>query len=214
MGSGKSTQMKLLKSEFRKKGLKFKVSNIKSGIFSSFLASFLVRILVGKRRDKAPIMVLITEKPFFRKLFKLWLILDMFVCAYKFVLGVYIPLKIGYKVLAEDYLQSVIADHIYYGKLLNISIKRLRFVFRFLLRLLYLSKSNCTIFLDADLNTLKFRHLQRGDLYEDLNYVYNQQSVLKYLSKIYQPLNGFFVYINTNKNDVKMTHNQILSFFI
>ncbi len=209
MGAGKTTQMRLFTSDLKKKGSKVKVTHIKSGIVGSLLSSFLMRVLSGDIPDKAPIMVLISEKPFFRRVFKLWALLDLFSCSYKFILDVYLPIKFGYVVLAEDYLQSIISDNIYYARLLKLPVRKFSFEWGFISRLLYLVNPMYTIFLDAPTNTLKSRHLQRGDQYEDLAYVYNQQQVLMQISQSYSsPL--LFFYVNTDKSDVKVTYKKIV----
>jgi len=211
MGAGKSTQIKLIKSNLKKRGLKIKSTHVKTGIIGTPIASFLARILVGKRRDKAPIMILITEKKlFFRRIFVLWTILDLFSCVCKYIVGVCLPIKMGYIILAEDYLPSVLLDYIYFTKLMNISFEKLKFFFKFILRLLYLTYPMHIVFLDADVNALQMRHAQRGDQYEDITYVHIQKSLLKFFSQELTPKN-MFLYVNTSKYDVQMTYKIIIN---
>jgi len=64
VGSGKSTQMKLLASELKRKGTKVKLSFLKTGhIIAYFLTIILAKMLVGKRGDVYSIRALIEEKP-------------------------------------------------------------------------------------------------------------------------------------------------------
>ncbi|MBS7612610.1 hypothetical protein KEJ27_10520, partial [Candidatus Bathyarchaeota archaeon] len=74
VSSGKSTQMRLLASELKRRKTKVKTTFLKAGhIFAYFLEVILAKILASKRKDVYPIRALIEEKPHtFRKVFKLW----------------------------------------------------------------------------------------------------------------------------------------------
>jgi len=211
-GAGKSTQMMLLASELRKKGLKVKTSYIKTGIILGFLvASFLVKVFVRKKQNKPPFMVLLEEMPlFFKKTFRLWPILDLIIVTVKFLLGIYVPMKLGYNVLVEDYIPSIITDYIYLAKFINASIKRSSFALSIIFKLMFLSGSPHIIFLNADANMLKNRRLQRGDLDEYQDYLHVQQITLKSFSESF--LSHEILCIDTSKNSIKGTRNKIISY--
>jgi len=212
-GAGKSTQMRLLASALRKKGLKVRIPHIKTGIiFGYLIANFLVKMLVRKRQTKPPIMVLVEEAPcFFRKTFRLWITIDLVVVSVKFLLGIYIPMKLGYFVLIEDYIPSIITDYIYLAKLVSVSFKELTFLWKIMFRLMHLSCPMYKIFLDADINTLNYRRLLRGDLDEYQDYLYTQRTTLKSLSKRILSEEPF-LYINTEKCDIREVHERITAY--
>jgi len=72
VGSGKSTYMKLLYSKLKQKGLRTKISFLKTGHLLAFvLESFLAKMLAGNRKDVFPIRALVEEKPYiFKKIFR------------------------------------------------------------------------------------------------------------------------------------------------
>jgi hypothetical protein len=106
VGSGKSTHMKLLYSKLKRKGLKIKMSFLKTGhLFAFILEISLAKIVANKRKDVFPIRALVEERPtLFRRIFRLWLGLDLISITLKFLAGIYLPLKLGYTILIEEYI--------------------------------------------------------------------------------------------------------------
>lgn len=210
VGAGKSTQMKLLAFTLKSKGLKTKVTFIKTGhIFAYLLEVFLTRILCLNRKDAHPIRALIEDRPLiFKKLFQFWLILDMLSILVRFIFAVYLPLKIGKVVLVEEYLPATIADYIYLAKAVNLPVKNILFAVNYALKLLCLCSPTLTIFLDASISCLADRWHKRGSLNEKPDYLKMQRTLLLKISK---NLSSYFLYINTGDKTMKETHELIVS---
>jgi thymidylate kinase len=117
VGVGKSAQMKLLAYRIRSKGLKVKtVFLLKGHYFSYFFEIFLAKILLLDRKPSV-----------FKRIFKLWLIIDTFSLCLKFLLEIYIPIKLGYIVLVEEYLPSTITHYLYYCHYLKLPVRIINF---------------------------------------------------------------------------------------
>lgn len=210
VGAGKTTQMKLLASELKSNKVKVTVTFLKTGhLFAYILEITLKNILVGKRKDVHPIRSLIKEKPhLFRRLFKLWLILDavsVFIC---FLLTIYLPMKMRHIVLVEEYIPATIADYIYLAQVIGLPLKDISFAVSFMVRLLHLGGSIQIIFLDAYNATLKKRWNNRGSLNEKIDYLHMQRSLLLSLSKRFSSL---LLYIDTNNKTIKEINAVIIN---
>jgi len=209
VGSGKSTQMKLLASELKRRGVKVKLSFLKTGhIIAYFLTIILAKMLVGKRGDVYPIRALIEEKPhIFRRVFKLWLGLDIISISLKFLFSIYLPLKLGYTILVEEYIPATISDHLYLSKVTGAILRPSSFAITFLQKLMYLGPAQI-IFLDAEDIELKHRWIQRKSFNERDDYIKFQRTMLLSISRRLS-LNKL-LYVNTYGQSVKETHQQIM----
>ena len=207
VGSGKSTQMKLLALTLKRRGVKVKTSSLKTGhIFAYFLQIILAKMLT-RRRDVFPIRALIEEKShIFRKLFKLWLYLDVVSIAVKFLFSVLIPLKLGYVVLVEEYIPATIADYIYLSKIIGFALKPKSFAITFPLRLMYTGGFTHTIFTDAENDVLKNRQRRRGSFEEKEDYLSMQRNLLLSISR---KLSNRLLYLDTGKRTIEETHKLI-----
>lgn len=185
VGSGKSTQMRLLASDLRRRKAKVKISFLKTGhLFAYVLEIILARMLTSKRRDVYPIRALIEEKPnIFKKIFKLWLILDIISVAIKFLFSIYVPLKLGYKVLVEEYIPATVSDYIYLSKIADFSLNPRCFAITFLMKLIHLSGPTWIVFLDAEDNELKRRWKVSGKYNERSDYINMQRTILLRISR-------------------------------
>jgi len=211
VGSGKSTHMKLLYSKLKKKGLKTKISCLKTGhLFAFILEVLLARMVADKRKDVFPIRALVEEKPcLFRKIFKLWLNLDLISITVKFLAGVYFPLKLGCIVLVEEYIPATISDYIYLGEIINFPLKRNSFAINYLLRLMNVCSPNQIIFLDAKNDKLKIRWKLRGSLDEREDYLHKQRTLLLQISRALS--SNKLMYINTSSKTLTETQKLIMS---
>ncbi len=196
VGSGKSTCMRLLYLRLRRKGLKVKTASLKTGHLLAFILEVLLaKMLVSKGKDVYPIRALIEEKPhLFRRIFKLWLILDLISITIKFLISVYLPLKLGYIVIVEEYIPATISDYIYLSKLMKPPLKMDSLSIGYLLRMANLCVSMKTIFLDAESDELVRRWKVRGSPNEREDYIQMQRSLLLCISK---RLSSKFLYVNT-----------------
>ncbi|MEM2598745.1 MAG: hypothetical protein QW482_03395 [Thermoproteota archaeon] len=210
VGSGKSTQMKLLALSLKRGGIRVKVSSLKSGYLSCILINLLAKILVGGRKDIYPIRALIEEKPnVFKKLFKLWIFLDMISISVQFLESIYVPKKTRSLILVEEYLPATIVDYVYFAKTLNIPSAPF-FAIRFILKLIKLGGHMHTIFLDAQDTVLSKRWVQRASPNETFNYIMMQRSLLL---PIVNKLSSSFSFIDTSSQDVETTFRQISQIF-
>jgi len=213
VGVGKSTHIGLLASRFSKNGLKVKTTCLKTNhFFASALTLILAKTLVRKRKDvRSRMRALIEDKTgVFRRLFKLWLSLDVISVSLRFLLTVYLPLKVGYTVLVEEYLQATIADYIYIAKAMDLPFKNPSFTLNFMLKLMHLGGPTQVIFLDADTDTLKFRRNRRGSLDEKSDYLYMQRSTLLSFSKKFSSLE--MLYIETTSQTIEETQQLVVNY--
>lgn len=211
VGSGKSTQMRLLASYMRSRGLRVRVSFLKTGhLLAYILTMFLAKILAGERRDVYQIRALLEEKPkIFRRLFKLWVILDVVSIYTKFFLTIYVPWKLGYHILVEEYIPAIIADYIYLCQILDIPVKSISPLLSLISRLYHIGGPTYTVFLDADTRELVTRWHRRGTPIEKQDYLKMQRTLLPAISK--KLTNNKFTYIDTSKHSIRETNKTILN---
>ena len=211
VGSGKSTHMRLLYSKLKQKGLKTKLSVLKSNeLLASIFVILLSRIVASKRKDVFPIRALIEERPtLFRKILRLWLSLDIVSITLKFLTSIYLPLRLGYIVLVEEYIPATISDYIYLSRFVNFSLKMKSFTINYLLRLMNLCRPTQIIFLDAKDDELRKRWKLRKSFDEKEDYLQMQRTLLLQISKELSSMN--FVYINTEAKTLEETQKLIMS---
>ncbi|WP_342784744.1 hypothetical protein [Thermofilum sp.] len=209
VGSGKSTQMRLLASDLRRRRVKVKVSCLKTGhIFAYFLEVILAKMVAGKRRDVYPIRALLEEKPhFFNRIFRLWLALDVISVALKFLFSIYLPLKLGYVVLVEEYIPATISDYIYLSKIIGFTLGTRSFAITFPLKLMHLGGFTQIVFLDAENSELKCRWKRRRSFDERNDYLDMQRTVLLSISR--RLSSNRLLYIDVSKQTIEETHQLI-----
>lgn len=213
VGSGKSTHMKLLYLELKRKGLKVKTGFLKTGhLFAFILEVFIAKILTGKRRNVSPIRALIEKKPhLFKRIFGLWLILDLVSITMKFLISIYIPLRLGYTLIVEEYIPAIISDYIYLSRLVEFPLKINSFAIRYMLKLMSLCNPTQVVFLDAKVNELSQRWKRRKSPDERDDYIRMQRTLLLQLSK---SLSSRFLYVNTETKTIMETHKLIISYLL
>jgi thymidylate kinase len=211
VGSGKSTHMKLLYLKLKQKMLKTKTSSLKTGhLFAFILEVFLAKIVASRRKDVFPIRALIEERPtLFRRIFRLWLGLDLISITLKFFLSIYLPLKLGYIVLVEEYIPATISDYIYLGRIVEFPLRVNSFAVNYLLRLMKLCGPTQIIFLDSKNDELKRRWKLRGSFDEREDYIQMQRTLLLQISRRLSSMN--FIYINTGAKTLMETQKLIMS---
>lgn len=209
VGSGKSTQMKLLAQRLRSEKRKVKTTCIKTGhIFAYILMIILAKMLVRDTINVHPIRSLLERgRNLFRKIFKLFTIIDLLSIVIRFMVSIYIPKKLGYLVLVEEYLLATIADRIYLAK--NVGVPLCFFESNFILRLFKISGPILTVFLDAEDWVLKKRWIERNSPPERPEYLQAQRSLLLMLSRAFS---DHFLYIDTTDQTEKETCERIVSY--
>jgi thymidylate kinase len=210
VGAGKSTQIKLLASALKRNKLRVKIAFLKSGhLLAYVLEVILVRLLMGSRKEVYPIKVLVDERQnLFRKIFKFWLILDVVSISIRFLLTIYIKIKMQRVVLVEEYFAATIADYAYLAGILGLPTKTIFFAVSFILRLLYLGGNIQTVFLDASDTSLEARWRHRASPKEDHRYLQMQRTLLLSVSK---RVSQTFIYIQTGGQTVEKTHESIVT---
>jgi hypothetical protein len=164
-------------------------------------------MVAGKRKDVFPIRALVEEKPhLFKRIFMLWLSLDLVSATIKFLASIYIPLKIGYTVIVEEYIPATISDYIYLSKIIKFPLKINSFEIIYLLKLMSLCGPIYIVFLDAENDKLTLRWKLRGSFDEREDYIRMQRGILLRLSK---DLSYKFLYINTGTMSIKEAHKLI-----
>jgi len=211
VGSGKSTHMKLLYSKLKRKGLKTKMSFLKTGhLFAFILEISLAKIVANKRKDMFPIRALVEERPtLFRRIFRLLLGLDLISITLKFLAGIYLPLKLGYTVLIEEYIPATISDYVYLSKIVNFPLRVNSFAINYLLKLMNLCGPTQIIFLDAKNDELRIRWKLRRSLDEREDYIQMQRTLLLQISRGLSSMN--FIYINTGAKTLVETQKLIMN---
>jgi thymidylate kinase len=211
VGSGKSTHMRLLYSKLKQKRLRTKLSALKSNeLLASILVILLTKIVASKRKDVFPIRALIEERPtLFRKILRLWLALDIISITLKFLISIYLPLRLGYIVLVEECIPATISDYIYLSRFVNFPLKMNSFTINYLLRLMNLCRPTQIIFLDAKDDELRIRWKLRKSFGEKEDYLQMQRTLLLQISKKLSSLN--FIYINTETKALEETQILIIS---
>jgi len=159
-----------------------------------------------------PIRALVEEKlSLFKKLFGLWLGLDLISVTMKFLVSIYVPLKLGYTVLVEEYIPATISDYIYLSKIIKFPLKVNSFAINYLLKLMSLCAPKQIVFLDAENTELIYRWKLRKSFYEREDYLLMQRAILTQISK---RLSYEFLYINTRSKTIEETHKLILNHLI
>lgn len=209
VGAGKSTQMELLAYRLRRKGIKTKVSTLKTNhLLSHLLTTAVQRILVSDERNPFTIGVLIEHRPLIlKKLFRLWLVLDAFSISAKFLWDVALPLRRGYIVLVEEYLPAIITDYVYISEAVGLSPGVAIGAIRFLCKILSSRWFTDIIFLDARQTVLRERWELRGSPNEKAEYLQVQRTLLLLCSK---KLSDRLLHIDTTTQSVSETNEYVL----
>jgi len=180
VGSGKSTHMKILYPKLKQGGFKVRISYLKRGHLLVFLLEgLLAKMFAGKRKDVYPIRALLEERPtLLKRIFRLLLSLDLISIISKFLASIYLPSRLGYIVLVEEYIPATISDYIYLSRAINSPLKVNSFAINCLLRLMILCGPIRTVFLDAKDDELKRRLGLRGSPDERKDYLQMQRTLL------------------------------------
>ncbi len=211
VGAGKSTQMKLLALKLKKRKFRVMTTTIKRGhLLAHLLEVALARMLIGRKKNVCSIRVIVEERPdLFKKLFKLFLALDVVSISCRFLLKIYLPKKLGYVIIVEEYLQGTLADCIHLSEFVRVKDKTLSVALKLLLMLVYLGGPIHTIFLDSSNDVLKDRWCRRASNNQRPDYLYMQRTLLLSISK---KLSSSFFYINTGDKTIEKTGTIIVNF--
>ena len=151
--------------------------------------------LVSRRRDMFPTRVLVEERPgLFRRVFWPWVLLDSLSISVKFLFGVCVPFLLGRVVLVEEYVPAVIADYLYLGRSVGVSLRPGSLPVRYLLRLMNMCRPVHIVYLDAGDEVLRQRWRGRGTPVERRDYLLVQRTLLKRIAMV---LADKYTYIRT-----------------
>ena len=191
VGVGKSTQMKLLARRLSSKGFKVKVTYLKVGhLWAHPLYGLALR-----------------GWPVFRSrlLFKLWVFLDLLAISLRFLISVWLPVKMGHIVLAEEYLPAVVADYLYIAKINGHSLKDVKAAVSYVYRLSTLMPF-VSLILDADVPALRDRWRLRGTPDERTEYVSTQRRALLTLAA---SLTRYVIFVDTSNSTVEEVNRRV-----
>ncbi len=218
VGVGKSTQIGLLESRLKSDGFKVRTSFLKTNHLLAYLFTiFLVKLLVKDKEYSYPIGTLIENKPeLMKKIYRLWLTLDLISLSISFFLKIYIPIKRGRIVIVEEYFPATISDYMYFARSIGYPIKNLSFVINYMQKLSYIGGSYLIIFLDTSIKDLlthwKNRN-SRAELYTNIliapDYIGMQRSVL---FNIANKLSSKLLYLRIDNKTIKETQKNIMEF--
>jgi hypothetical protein len=212
VGAGKSTHMKLLASKLKKNNYKVTTTSLKSGhLFAYFLELLLVKLLsLQSEKDSSLIKILVEKRPqLFRKLFKLIVALDVVSIYCRFLFVVYIPKKLGYILIVEEYIPATIADYVALAGFVGVNQKCLPIFLNLFSKLTYLGEPIHTVLLDASNDTLENRWVHRKSPFQRFDYLNMQRTLLFSVSK---KLSSSFLFINNNDKTIENTSNLIMNF--
>jgi len=172
VGAGKSTQIRYLRSAIKKVGVKNKTVFLKSGHMLAYLLGLILAKVVNKKSDVAPIRALFENAPeLFKRVFKLWLFFDLISVTVKFLLNIYIPFKLKYIIIVEEYIPATIADYLYLSSIANCPLSATSFPVRYLLKLMNMCGPVCVVYLDAENAELYRRWKERKSPKEREDYL-------------------------------------------
>lgn len=209
VGSGKTTQMRLLAEQLRKDNVKAMIVVLKTNhLFAHCLTMVLEYILFGGRKQEFVIRELIDKRPvILKRLFKLWLILDALSVSLKFLWNIKLPLKWGYVVLVEEFLPAIVTDYVYISRTVDLPSRTSNGVIRFVSKILTSAGTMENVFLDAQSNVLQTRWATRGTPLETPEYLRAQREMLLRCSKRLSTVD--FLYIDTSTKTIHETQAYI-----
>lgn len=195
--------MSLLASNLKHRKFKVKTTFLKRGhLLSYFLEASIARIIIRKKTDYS-IRTIAEQRPILLKnLLKLFLFLDTISISYRFFVTVYLPKKLGYVILVEEYMQAAIADYITLSKFVDFDVRKLSLSIKVFSGLAHVGGPFQTIFLDAPDSSLRSRWVQRKSPVQRSDYLVMQRTLLYSVSKA---LSASVFYINTGDLCIQKT---------
>jgi len=136
------------------------------------------------------------------------LIVDTISICLKFLVSIYIPIKIGNIVLVEDYIPSTITHYRYYCQCLKLPLSSINFSSKLALTLMS-RFSTLIIFQDAPTEVLKSRWRARDFFIERENYVHHTRRKIL-LSLLQKLLPNKLIYIERGNRSVSEVNKLIM----
>jgi len=185
-GAGKTTQIQHLLPLLKSNGFRVKVIYIRSDHLVLYLLKLLL-IKMGRCKDYPYLDGTVVRAPdaqVLKKIGKFWLFMQIPMSLILTFFRVYIPLKLGYVVIAERYLLDTIIDTLGMSKWMGLTHSRIpSLVMRCLLH--FMPKKSLIIHLYADYNTLRKRYHLRGTPVEPLQWIKFQLTLDKIFCKVF-----------------------------
>ena len=214
IGAGKSTHIHLLAKYMRNKKKRVIITCLKSyHLFVNIILYLFEKFLMPRRKSKFhPIRLLFESRSHvFRRLFRLLAYLDVLSIALKYLLRVYLPSKLGYCILVEDYVLSTLADYMFLLAQIRLDPHILKGLWlKILIRFLNATPVTMYVYLDADNRALVERWHMRGTPYDRISYVEAQRRLIPRLYKILDDTRPF-ICINTSDKEPKEVQEHIIA---
>jgi len=214
VGAGKTTHKRLLAKYLASRGYRVRDTILKTSYGLSYILLTMLCLVSRVRPGNkvSPIRMLIDErKSFFKRLFKLWLWVDVFSVFIEFIRRIYLPLRLGYTVVVvEDYIPAVITDYMFFSVKLGVPVESIVRQIRMIYRLDIAVKSRgyrvYSFFFDAEDRELYKRWVRRGSSIEYRDYIIVQKKLLYRITRF---LYSDTVYIDTTREDIASIHRRI-----
>jgi thymidylate kinase len=183
-GAGKSTQIAILASELRASGFKIRTTDLSSGYLRTFLRPLAIILgkLLTRRSNVSPTSGLLEGDPrVYRRLLKLWLMLDTFDTYATFLFRICVPSKLGYSLIIEQFIPTEIAEYFHFCRILGLRSDEALPWTGLLQRLIHLIRPARVVFLDAETTVLQSRWRRRArnklNIAETLEYMHMQRTL-------------------------------------
>jgi len=204
-GSGKSTHIMLLALWLRKNGYNVRTTEIRSdNLFLEFFKKLLISM--GRKEVVARPLgskIIVPQRVIIKKIRYLWIFMQIPVAILLSVVHVFIPLALGYMILAERYLLDTYIDILNMIRIFELKYKGvIKIVMRVLLYLI--PKKTMIIHLRAPYEVLLERYATRGTPAEPKQWYCFQERLDLFFNKLY---NG--VIINTSGRSIIETQSII-----
>ena len=207
-GSGKSTLSMLLGKLYGCRVISIKSGNLFTYLF---LDVFLVGLLSKIYKTPKSRWVVVELWKGFGRILGVIKLLDLICLPLALLVKVWLPMRLGCCVVADEFLQSTLTDYIYFNWISSSCKRSFDFFIRFLLRLLGSFKGH-VIFLTAKEDILKQRWNLRRRGEPSRTYMLFQYTVLRRVAK----LSSSFIYVDTSSigilDTIKIMSQHIRSF--
>lgn len=216
-GVGKSNQIEKLDGKLQRAGVS--KCHIRTNNLLAYALSFFPAKIIAKGEMIEPISTLHMKRPeLFRKLLKLWLLLDIISIYIRYLIQVKLPSAFGRIVLAEDLLIGTICDYVHIANAFDLNLKDFRWALKSLQKLIITTHGLYVVILDASKKTLAERWSSRGSFHIDKVYLNDPLDYITTFRRlplvIVKALGLSYLYLNTEGKSASHVTNSILRWIL